>query len=126
MSGEAYELPETRMELREPALDPIEEGRGSLGGGANSDDNIFVHIATEVSISSTFYKQPFHTKLFFSTFGLVILCQKNIGAKAACKMLVKLITGWSRLRADWSRRRRQEQRQLIDNNKQVIKTIAIK
>ena len=47
MSGEAYELPETRMELREPALDPIEEGRGSLGGGANSDDNIFVHIATE-------------------------------------------------------------------------------
>jgi hypothetical protein len=48
MSGEAYELPETRMELREPALDPIEEGRGSLGGAANSDDNIFVHIATEV------------------------------------------------------------------------------
>jgi len=37
------------MELREPTLDPIEEGRGSLGGGpANSDDNIFVHIATEV------------------------------------------------------------------------------
>jgi hypothetical protein len=52
MSGEAYELPETRMELREPALDPIEEGRGSLGGGANSDDNIFVHIATEVGAVS--------------------------------------------------------------------------
>ena len=52
MSGEAYELPETRMELREPALDPIEEGRGSLGGAANSDDNIFVHIATEVGASS--------------------------------------------------------------------------
>lgn len=52
MSGEAYELPETRMELREPTLDPIEEGRGSLGGGpANSDDNIFVHIATEVGVA---------------------------------------------------------------------------
>jgi hypothetical protein len=46
MSGEAYELPETRMELREPELDPIEEGRGSLAGaGGDSDDNIFVHIA---------------------------------------------------------------------------------
>ena len=55
MSGEAYELPETRMELREPARDVIEEGRGSLGGGgpANSDDNIFVHIATEVGAAGT-------------------------------------------------------------------------
>jgi hypothetical protein len=57
MSGEAYELPETRRELREPDLDPIEEGRGGLPGAGgpcdDSDDNIFVHIATEVGAGMT-------------------------------------------------------------------------
>ena len=33
-SGEAYELPDTRMDLREPTLDVIEEsGGGAIGGG---------------------------------------------------------------------------------------------
>jgi len=52
-----------------------------------------------VSISPTIYKQFFSVRkcfeqLFFSySFGFVIFCQKNIGAKTACKMLVKLTTG---------------------------------
>ena len=41
MSGEAYELPETRMELREPALEVIEECIQPLGTFANSDQDIF-------------------------------------------------------------------------------------
>jgi len=35
MSGEAYELPETRMELHEPSLDPIEEGCSAVGTGSH-------------------------------------------------------------------------------------------
>ena len=51
MSGEAYELPDTRMEIREPALDVIEEciqplsdcaAYGNTGLAQNSDDSIFV------------------------------------------------------------------------------------
>ena len=40
-SGEAYELPDTRMELREPALEVIEECIQPLGTFANSDQDIF-------------------------------------------------------------------------------------
>jgi len=41
---------------------------------------------------------PFITGVFFKTFlwlqfGFVIFCRKNIGAKAACKMFVKLTPG---------------------------------
>jgi len=49
-----------------------------------------------VSISQTFYKQLFVQKCFLSSFLLLsvwlcnFLTQKNIGTKAACKMLVKL------------------------------------
>jgi len=51
-----------------------------------------------VSISPTFYDQLFHTKAFSTAFlylqvGFVIFWQKNIGEKAARKMLVKLTTG---------------------------------
>ena len=53
------------------------------------------------SISSTFYKQLFHTKVFcaaflYLQFVFIILSQNKIGKKAAHKMLVKL--GWSPLR----------------------------
>jgi hypothetical protein len=45
-----------------------------------------------------FYEQLFNTKVFFAVFlylqfGFVIFCQKNISAKAARKLLVKLTTG---------------------------------
>ena len=48
-----------------------------------------------VSISATFYKQLFCTKAFcaaflYLQFVFVIFWQKEIGAKAACKVLVKL------------------------------------
>jgi len=47
----------------------------------------------KVLISSTFYSRLFCTKedwaaFLFSQFGFVILCQKNIGTKAAHKMLM--------------------------------------
>ena len=52
----------------------------------------------KVSISSTFYAQLFCTKVLCAAFlhlrfGFVIFCQKNISAKAARKMLMKLVTG---------------------------------
>ncbi len=55
----------------------------------------------QVSISTKFYKQLFHTKVFCSAFlylqfGFVIIFWKNIGAKVAHKMLVKLTTDWGR------------------------------
>jgi hypothetical protein len=48
-----------------------------------------------VSISPIFYEQLFHTKDFCAAFtclqfGFVIFWQKDFGAKAAHKMLVKL------------------------------------
>jgi hypothetical protein len=48
-----------------------------------------------VSISPTFYKQLFCVKVFYAAFlylqnGLVIFLQKNVGAKAARKILMKL------------------------------------
>jgi hypothetical protein len=51
-----------------------------------------------VSISPIFYKQFFHTKFFLAAFmclqfGFVIIWQKDFGAKAAHKMLVKLTPG---------------------------------
>jgi hypothetical protein len=50
-----------------------------------------------VSISPIFYKQLFHTKDFCAfmclQFGFVIFWQKDFGAKAAHKMLVKLTQG---------------------------------
>jgi len=51
----------------------------------------------QVSISPTFYEQLFCTKLFCSAFlyvqvGFVIFWPKNNGAKAAYKMLVKMIS----------------------------------
>ena len=50
------------------------------------------------SISSTFYEHLFCTKMLFAAFmclqpGFVIFWQKEISAKAACKMLVILTTG---------------------------------
>jgi len=52
----------------------------------------------KVSISSTFYAQFFCTKVFcpafiYLWFGFVIFWIKNIGPKAARKMLMKLTTG---------------------------------
>jgi hypothetical protein len=51
-----------------------------------------------VSISPIFYEQLFRTKVFCATFmclqfGFVIFWQKDFGAKAAHKMLVKLTPG---------------------------------
>jgi len=51
-----------------------------------------------VSISPTFYEQLLHTKVIckafmYLQFGFVICWQKEIGAKAARKMLVKLTAG---------------------------------
>jgi len=51
----------------------------------------------QVSISSTFFTEFFCTKVFYATnlslkFGFVIFWQKNIGSKAARKMLMKLTT----------------------------------
>ncbi len=51
-----------------------------------------------MSISPTFYEQIFSVKVFceaffYLKFGFVNFWQKNIGAKAACKMLVQLTTG---------------------------------
>jgi hypothetical protein len=52
-----------------------------------------------VSISPMFYKQLFHMKVFLCSFmclqfGFVIFWQKDYGAKAAHKMLVKLTPWW--------------------------------
>jgi hypothetical protein len=51
-----------------------------------------------VSISPIFYEQLFCTKVFCAAFmciqfGFVIFWQKDFGAKAAHKMLLKLTTG---------------------------------
>jgi len=51
-----------------------------------------------VSISPTFYEQLFCTKLLcaaflYLQFGFIFFWQKNIGAKVARKMLVKLAIG---------------------------------
>jgi hypothetical protein len=51
-----------------------------------------------VSISPIFYEQLFHMKVFCAAFmwlkfGFVIFWQKDFGAKAAHRMLVKLIPG---------------------------------
>jgi hypothetical protein len=51
-----------------------------------------------MSISPIFYKQLFHSKVFCAAvmclqFGFVIFWQKDFGAKAAQKMLVKLTPG---------------------------------
>jgi len=51
----------------------------------------------QVSISSTFYIRLFHTKVLWAPFillqiGFEFFWPKNIGAKAACKMLMKLNT----------------------------------
>jgi hypothetical protein len=48
-----------------------------------------------VSISSTFYEQLFVKAFFYLQFGFVIFCSKNIAAKAARKMMVKLTLGGS-------------------------------
>ncbi len=53
---------------------------------------------TLVSVSQTFCKQLFSTKLLcaeflYLKFGLVTFWQRNIGEKAAHKMLTKLTTG---------------------------------
>jgi len=55
-------------------------------------------IVAQVSISPIFYEQLFCTEVFCTAFlliqfGFVIFWQKNVGAKAVCKMLVKLTTG---------------------------------
>ena len=56
------------------------------------------HNEKQGSISPKFYKQLFRTKMFFKVstwlwFGFVIFWQKEFGAKAAHKMLVKLTKG---------------------------------
>jgi hypothetical protein len=54
---------------------------------------------SQVSISPIFYEQLFHMKVSFCAafmclqFGFVIFWQKDFGAKAAHKMLVKLTPG---------------------------------
>jgi len=64
----------------------------------NEDGEDNFSFGHQVSISQTFYEQLFHTKVFFAVFfylqfGSVILWQNIISAKAAHKMLVKLIAG---------------------------------
>ena len=54
--------------------------------------------ASQVSISPAFYEQLFRKKVFCAAFmclqfGLVIFWRKDFGAKAAYKMLVKLMPG---------------------------------
>ncbi len=56
-----------------------------------------------MSISQIFYKQLFHTKVLCAAFmclqfGFVIFWQKDFGAKAAHKMLVKLTPDWAKFR----------------------------
>ena len=62
--------------------------------GANS----FCVVRLKVSISPTFYKQIFCTKVFVQllcayNLGVYFFWQNEIGAKAPCKMLVKLTVG---------------------------------
>jgi hypothetical protein len=57
-----------------------------------------VSLSSLVSISPIFYKQLFHTKVLCAAFmclqfWFVIFWQKDFGAKAARKMLVKLTPG---------------------------------
>jgi hypothetical protein len=47
----------------------------------------------QVSISSTFYERLFCTNMTFRQLSLITVWQKNIGAKSAHKMTVKLTTG---------------------------------
>ncbi len=61
-------------------------------------EKFIIYHVNKVSISTSFYEQIFHTKVFWATilylqFGFVIFLWKNIGAKAARKMLVKITTG---------------------------------
>ena len=56
-----------------------------------------------VLISPTFYEQLFQTKVFRAAFmylycRFVLFWRKEIGAKAACKMLVKLTLGEATLK----------------------------
>jgi hypothetical protein len=56
-------------------------------------------LATLVSISPIFYEQLFHNQVFCAAFmclqfGFEIFWQKDFGAKAAHKMLVKLTPGF--------------------------------
>ena len=55
----------------------------------------------QVSISPTFYEQPSRAQVLCAAFmclqfGFVFFWQKEVGAKAACKMLVKLTAGQQR------------------------------
>ncbi len=57
-----------------------------------------VQLFVQMAISSTFYEQLYCTNVFCTVLiylqvGLVISLGKNNGAKAACKMLMLLITG---------------------------------
>jgi len=66
-----------------------------LNGDGDVDAEEFEKV--QVKISQTFYEQLFCTKEFCATvlyllFGFVILWQKNVSSKAACKFLVKLNT----------------------------------
>jgi len=58
----------------------------------------FKHQPLQVSISPTFYKHLFLTKMFCKAFmclqfGFVIIICKDIRAKAACKLLMKFTLG---------------------------------
>jgi hypothetical protein len=58
-------------------------------------NRILLSVVHQVSISPIFYKQIFHMKVFCAAFmclqfGFVIFWQKDFGAKAAHKILVKL------------------------------------
>ncbi len=53
----------------------------------------------QVSISSTFYIRRFHMKVLCAAFlliqfGFAVFWCKNSGTKAACKISMKLTTGW--------------------------------
>ncbi len=57
-----------------------------------------VFLVIQLSISPTFYKQLYLTNVFCKVFlqlqfGFVVFWQKKSGAKAACKMLMKLTKG---------------------------------
>ncbi len=69
------------------------EGLNNFGWRSN------YFVAGEMSISPTFYEQLFRTKVFCTAFlelqfGFVIFWGKIIGAKVACKTMMKLTKGF--------------------------------
>ena len=81
--------------FRFDTLDVLDHLRGIQSGVATSFYAAIEPCRNQVSISPTFYEQLFRRKVFWAAFlylrlRFVFFWQKEIGKKAACKMLVKL------------------------------------